>query len=105
MIKLSAMATDRNGLSNTPLKFDLYQNYPNPFNPVTIIKYDIVKVQDVKVTIYDILGREVKTLVNEQQQPGSYTIKWDASNVSSGVYFYQLKSKDYINTKKMILLK
>ncbi|MCL4278747.1 MAG: T9SS type A sorting domain-containing protein, partial [Ignavibacteriaceae bacterium] len=105
MIKLSAMATDRNGLSNTPLKFDLNQNYPNPFNPVTIIKYDIVKVQDVKVTIYDILGREVKTLVNEQQQPGSYTIKWDASNVSSGVYFYQLKSKDYINTKKMILLK
>lgn len=105
MIKLSAMANDRNGLSNIPLKFDLHQNYPNPFNPVTTIKYDIIKVQDVKVTIYDILGREVKTLVNDQQHPGSYTIKWDASNVSSGVYFYQLKTKDYINTKKMILLK
>lgn len=105
MIKLSAMANEREGLSNIPLKYNLNQNFPNPFNPVTTIKYDIINVQDVKVTIYDILGREIKTLVNEQQQPGSYTIKWDASDISSGVYFYQLKTKDYISTKKMIFLK
>lgn len=92
-------------IENLPSEYSLSTNYPNPFNPVTTIKYDIIGMQDVKVTIYDILGREVKTLVNEQQQPGSYTIKWDASNVSSGVYFYQLKTKDYTNTKKMILLR
>ena len=83
----------------------LYQNHPNPFNYSTIIKYQIDDNCSIKISIYDILGREVKTLVNEQQHPGSYTIKWDALNVSSGVYFYQLKTKDYINTKKMILLK
>jgi len=105
MIKLSAMANEREGFANIPLKYNLHQNFPNPFNPVTTIKYDIINVQDVKVTIYDILGREIKTLVNEQQQPGSYTIKWDASDISSGVYFYQLKTKDYISTKKMIFLK
>ncbi|MCW9096597.1 MAG: T9SS type A sorting domain-containing protein, partial [Ignavibacteriaceae bacterium] len=85
--------------------FQLYQNYPNPFNPITTIKYDIIKVQDVSVTIYDILGREITVLVNEQQQPGSYEVKWDASNVSSGIYFYRLNTTDYIDTKKMILLK
>ncbi|NWG29479.1 MAG: T9SS type A sorting domain-containing protein [Ignavibacteriaceae bacterium] len=105
MIRLSVMANERDGLSNIPLEYALHQNYPNPFNPYTTIKYDIIKMQDVKFTIYDILGREIKTLVNEQQQPGIYVIRWDASDVSSGVYFYQLKTKDYINTKKMILLK
>jgi hypothetical protein len=105
MIKLSAIANERNELVFVPLKYDLHQNYPNPFNPVTTITYDIIKHQDVEVAIYDILGRRIKTLVNEQQVPGSYTIKWDASNVASGIYFYQLKTKDYINTKKMLLLK
>ena len=104
-IQLQAFVNKANNLINLPSEYVLKQNYPNPFNPVTTIKYDIIGMQDVKVTIYDILGREVKTLVNEQQQPGSYTIKWDASNVSSGVYFYQLKTKDYTNTKKMILLR
>ncbi len=88
-----------------PKQYQLYQNYPNPFNPVTTIKYDIVKPQNVKVTIFDILGRQVTTLVNTQQQPGTYTITWDASNVASGIYFYQLKTNDYVDTKKMILLK
>ena len=85
--------------------FQLYQNYPNPFNPITTIKYDIIKVQDVNVAVYDILGREIAILVNEQQQPGSYEVKWDASNVSSGIYFYRLNTIDYVDTKKMILLK
>jgi len=85
--------------------FVLNQNYPNPFNPITTIKYDIIKAQDVTVTVYDILGREIEVLVNEQQQPGSYEVKWDASNVSSGIYFYRLNTTDYVDTKKMILLK
>jgi len=88
-----------------PTEYNLYQNYPNPFNPVTTIKYDIVKAQDVKVTVFDILGIEIATLVNEQQKPGSYQVKWDALNVSSGIYFYQLRTKEFIDTRKMILLK
>ncbi|HLG32985.1 MAG TPA: T9SS type A sorting domain-containing protein, partial [Ignavibacteriaceae bacterium] len=87
------------------VSYNLYQNYPNPFNPITTIKYDIVGIQDVKLSVFDILGREVSTLVNEQQQLGSYEINWDASKVASGIYFYQLRTKDFVNTKKMILLK
>jgi hypothetical protein len=88
-----------------PTEITLYQNFPNPFNPVTTIKYDIVKAQDVKVTVFDILGIEIATLVNEQQKPGSYQVKWDASNVSSAIYFCQLRTNDFVGTKKMILLK
>jgi hypothetical protein len=89
----------------TPTEFSLDQNYPNPFNPVTTISYNIVGIQDVKLTVYDILGREIATLVNEQQQPGSYQVRWDASNAASGIYFYQLKTGGFIEIKKMILLK
>lgn len=88
-----------------PNVFELEQNYPNPFNPVTTIKYNLPKASEVALTIYDVLGREIKTIVNEQQQPGSYEVNWNASNISSGIYFYQLKTNDYVNTKKMLLLK
>jgi hypothetical protein len=88
-----------------PEGFNLYQNYPNPFNPATTIKYDIVKTQEVKLTVYDILGREIATLVNTQQQPGSYEVSWDASNFASGIYFYTLTSGNFVATKKLILLK
>jgi M6 family metalloprotease-like protein len=88
-----------------PSEYKLYQNYPNPFNPVTTIKYDIVKAQDVKLAVYDILGREVATLVNTIQQPGSYEVSWDASGFASGIYFYTLTSGDFTSTKKLILLK
>jgi hypothetical protein len=88
-----------------PARYRLYQNYPNPFNPSTTIKYDLVGDGIVKLKVYDILGREVKTLVNEQQIPGSYEVRWDASGLASGIYFYQLKTKDYVTAKKMILLK
>lgn len=104
-IQLLAFVDKINNSANLPSEYALYQNYPNPFNPVTTIKYDIVKAQDVKITVYDILGREVAILVNEQQRPDSYEVKWDASKVSSGIYFYQLKTKDYVSTKKMILMK
>jgi len=94
-----------NSKRETVDNFNLGQNYPNPFNPSTQIRYSVVKDGLVSLKVYDVLGREIATLVNEQQQPGSYEIKWDASDISSGIYFYQFKTKDYVDTKKMILLK
>ena len=91
-------------------EFELYQNYPNPFNPTTTIEYTIpvsVKSENakVKIIIYDLLGKEVVTLVNKSQNPGKYKIEFDASQYPSGVYYYQLKTNTFIQTKKMILLK
>lgn len=100
-----------NILSNeTPKEYSLSQNYPNPFNPQTKIKFDIpanVKGQTsiVKLIIYDLLGREVATLVNEELRPGTYEADWDGSNYSSGVYFYKIISSDFVETKKMVLMK
>ena len=92
-----------------PGKYELGQNYPNPFNPVTKIKFDIPNGQwttiNVQLKIYDILGREVTTLVNEKLSPGTYNVEWNASDYASGIYFYQLKSGDFLQTKKLILLK
>lgn len=93
-----------------PMNFYLHQNYPNPFNPQTKIKFDVpasVKGQmsNVKLVVYDLLGREVAILVNEELKPGTYETDWDASNYSSGVYFYRIISDDYIETKKMVLMK
>ncbi len=96
--------------SNVPTAFRLEQNYPNPFNPVTKIKFQIPsniksETSDVKLIIYDITGREIQTLVKEKLNPGSYEVTFDGSNFASGVYFYQLKVGDYIQTRKMVLLK
>ncbi len=88
-----------------PTEYTLYQNYPNPFNPTTTIKYDIPNTGEVSVVIYDILGRRIKELINTKQQAGRYEIQFNASNLASGVYLYQLRTNDYVNTKKMILLK
>jgi photosystem II stability/assembly factor-like uncharacterized protein len=88
-----------------PKDFALYPNYPNPFNPVTNIQYDIPKVSDVSLKVYDISGREAAALVNENKLPGSYNVTFDASNLSSGVYFYKLSAGDYTKTMKMILVK
>lgn len=104
-IRLLASAEKISNSVSHPTVYSLMQNYPNPFNPTTMIKYSLPKVSGVTLIIYDILGRKVTTLVNEQRQPGNYEVKWDASNVASGIYFYQLKTKDYVDTKKMILLK
>jgi photosystem II stability/assembly factor-like uncharacterized protein len=96
-------------LSNTiPEKFMLYQNYPNPFNPVTTIRFSIPTAQNkvyAKLVIYDILGREVKLLLNQFLVPGEYSIEFDASDLPSGVYFYQLQSSSFSMARKMILLK
>jgi hypothetical protein len=88
-----------------PDKYTLFQNYPNPFNPTTDIKFAIPKAGFVKMVIYDVLGREVKTLVNEYRQAGVYNINFDASSYSSGVYFYRIEAGNFIQTKKMLLIK
>ena len=91
---------------NPPRQYDLSQNYPNPFNPSTSIKYDVPKISRVTLKIYDILGREVITLVNnEVKNPGSYLAVFKASHIASGVYLLRLQADDYVNVKKMILLK
>jgi photosystem II stability/assembly factor-like uncharacterized protein len=96
------------GIASTnevPSTFKLYQNYPNPFNPVTNIKFDIPKSSFTKLGVYDILGREVSTLVNEQLKPGTYEVEWNAINYPSGTYLLRLSTSDFIETKKMVLVK
>ncbi len=99
--------------SEVPNTFMLYQNFPNPFNPVTKIKFDIPlsplssvgEGPGVRLVIYDILGREIAVLVNNNLKPGTYEADWDASNFSSGIYFYSIITKDFTDTKKMVLIK
>ncbi|HEX2788718.1 MAG TPA: zinc-dependent metalloprotease [Ignavibacteria bacterium] len=88
-----------------PDKFALYHNYPNPFNPTTNIKFDVPELSNVKISIYDINGREIATLVNNQMNPGSYTADWNATNISSGIYFYRMTTDKFVETRKMMLIK
>ncbi|MBA4311632.1 MAG: hypothetical protein C0417_03275 [Chlorobiaceae bacterium] len=88
-----------------PTKFLLSQNYPNPFNPVTNFQFSIENCQLTILKVFDLLGREVATLVNEVKQSGAYTVSWDASNFPSSVYYYRLQSGNHIETKKLILMK
>ncbi len=88
-----------------PKEFTLYQNYPNPFNPTTTIQYELPQRSDVQITIYDLLGREVTTLVSQTQDAGYKSVQWNASQVSSGMYFYQIRAGNYLQTKKMVVLK
>ena len=91
--------------TNLPLHYALHQNFPNPFNPVTIIRYDIVNSTHVEISVYDIAGRKVATLVDQNQMPGKYAVEWDAKNMASGIYFYTIHSKPFTKTRKFILLK
>ena len=88
-----------------PVEFVLSQNYPNPFNPETKIWYSLPKDEEVSLAVYNLIGEKIVHLVGERKQAGSYTIKWDASNVSSGIYFYRLQAGEFVQTKKMVLLK
>jgi photosystem II stability/assembly factor-like uncharacterized protein len=92
-----------------PMNFSLSQNYPNPFNPATAIKFSIPPSKGARgmtrLIIYDILGREITTLVNEQLSPGTYEVEWVAGNYPSGVYFYKLKTVEFVETRKMVLVK
>ena len=93
-----------------PIEFALHQNYPNPFNPVTTLRYDLPEQANVNIIIYDMLGRHVRTLVNTTQDAGFKSVLWNATNdygkpVSAGVYLYQIQAGDFVQTRKMVLLK
>jgi len=88
-----------------PKEYSLSQNYPNPFNPKTIINYQLPMNSNVKLVIFDVLGKVVATLVNEQQTPGTYEVEWDAANYSSGLYFYKLECDGFSDVKKMLIIK
>ena len=91
--------------SELPEQFSLSQNYPNPFNPSTIINYQLSMINYVSLKVYDALGREVATLVNEKQNPGTYQVEFDGSGLTSGVYFYKLTAGEFTDTKRMFLVK
>jgi hypothetical protein len=93
-----------------PTVFALHQNYPNPFNPITTLRYDLPENSYVNVTVYDMLGREIRTLVNTTQDAGFKSVLWNATNdygkpVSAGVYLYKIQAGEFVQTKKMVLLK
>jgi hypothetical protein len=91
--------------SKSPESFQLFQNFPNPFNPVTTIQYNLQIQGKVELKIFDILGREIMTLVNDYQKPGKYSKSFNATNLPSGIYFYRLAEENHTAIKKMILLK
>jgi hypothetical protein len=90
--------------AHLPASCSLSQNYPNPFNPSTNIQFSIVHRQLTIVKVFDVLGREVATLVNEVKEPGTYTVEFNASSFASGVYFYRLQAGNFVQTKKLLLL-
>jgi hypothetical protein len=103
---LSQMLTSVKDISgiNQPAYF-LEQNYPNPFNPSTAIKFSIPKTTHVTLNIYNSLGQEVANLISKDMNPGNYTTEWNASRFASGVYYYRMVAGDFVQTKKLILLK
>lgn len=102
----TSMLTGINQLnSEVPNNFSLSQNYPNPFNPTTNVKFQIPNSGFVKLIVYDLIGKEIQSLVNQQLSPGTYEVDFDGSNLPSGVYYYKLESDSYTETKKMVLIK
>jgi hypothetical protein len=90
---------------NLPLEYHLSQNYPNPFNPTTMIRYTLAKSSKVKIAVYDLLGKEVATLVNAKFDAGEHAVEWNTENMASGIYIYKLITKDFVQARKMTLLK
>jgi len=101
----SSLSKIRIELEDLPLAYELYQNYPNPFNPITSITYQLKEEGLVQLKVYNSLGQEVATLVNEKQNAGSYVVKFDASKLPSGIYIYSIRVNDFVHTRKMTLLK
>lgn len=99
------LSSGRERLASRPDKFELEQNYPNPFNPSTVIRYRIPVASDVTLKVYDMLGREMATLVNERQSAGQYSVAFNAQNLSSGTYFYRLVAGEFASVKKMLFVK
>ncbi|HWA07224.1 MAG TPA: T9SS type A sorting domain-containing protein, partial [Ignavibacteria bacterium] len=88
-----------------PKEYKLYQNFPNPFNPTTNINFDIIRNGNVRIIVYDLLGREVETLVNQDMSPGRYKLDFNAVNYASGMYIYKIMSSDFVDVKKMLIVK
>lgn len=110
IVMMTPVEWEEEDFSQLPKEFDIRQNYPNPFNPTTVIQYALPKTSFVKITIYNVLGQRVRNLVDEEQGPGYKKIHWDGRDdagveVSSGVYFYRIKAGDFVECKKMTLLK
>ena len=91
--------------ANTPEKYNLSQNYPNPFNPSTSIQFSVMAPGKIRLIVYDVLGEERATLVDGDAPAGNYQIRWDASQLESGIYFYRFQTNDFVQTKKLILIK
>jgi len=102
---VTGIENDKTKDFQTPTEFELAQNYPNPFNPSTTIQYGIKERASVELVLFDILGREVEVLVNEEQDVGYYKIDFNAGRLASGIYLYRLQTGSFVETKKMILLK
>jgi hypothetical protein len=93
------------GIAHVQVSFVLLQNFPNPFNPSTTIRYNILSRSLVTLTVFDLLGREVATLVDGMQDPGEKTVTFDGSALASGVYFYRLKAGEFVQTRKLVLVR
>jgi hypothetical protein len=104
-VRDAEVTTDVDQAEDKPTSFNLEQNYPNPFNPSTTINFSVETLSNVSLRIFDILGKETAVLINEQKVPGTYSVTFDATNLSGGVYFYQLESGNKIQTKNMLLIK
>ena len=110
MANISPFKGWRYNIELIPTVFALLQNYPNPFNPVTTLRYDLPEQSTVNIIIYDMLGRQVRTLLNQTQDAGFKSVIWDATNdygkpVSAGVYLYKLQAGEFVQTRKMVLMK
>jgi len=102
---ITQIVTDVKDKISLPVNYRLYQNFPNPFNPSTTFNYSIPEQSKVVITVYDILGNEIETLVNEEKIAGTYEVTFDAGNLSSGIYFYKIQVGEFVESKKMVLLK
>ena len=104
------LSSEDNPMKAVPIEFFIQQNYPNPFNPITTLRYDLPERSEVTLTIYDILGRQVRALVQDMEEPGYKSVIWDGTdefgrNVGTGIYLYQIKASDFTETRKMLLLR
>ena len=91
--------------NETPVKYELEQNYPKPFNPITRIKFLLMKASNVKLSVFDVTGRFIRYIVNENQSAGAHQYDFDGSNLASGIYIYKIETDEFTDTKKMVLIK
>jgi len=105
-LKMSATITGISPRETAVIRsYELTQNYPNPFNPITTIDYSLQSRSDISLIVFDLNGQEVARLIDEERAAGKHSVKWDASNLASAIYFYRLKAGNFVQTKKMALLK